>query len=84
MKVKETKLVQQTDSEKKVYVKVSIEDESGWYTMEKRDLLGAIQAELDSILSTKAGWPSESLTIRLETVEMTQVEYDKLPEFMGW
>jgi hypothetical protein len=62
---------------KKRYVKLNRPEYGGYYIVEMEDIGGIIEAELD-------GQQQGDDPLTLEIVEMTDTEYKKLPEFMGW
>ena len=61
---------------KKQYIKVMIDSYSSYYVAEKNELCYALDGELDGI--------STGDKIILEVVEMTEEEFQNLPEFEGW
>ena len=63
----------------KKYIKVKRSDVAGNYTQDVREISDAVQAELDDIEYLPVG-----TTITLTVVEMTEQEYESLPEFEGW
>ena len=65
---------------KSKYVQVSINGQVGYvYPMDQ--LLGAIDAELDDL---KEGSVGDKVSIKLEVVQMTDEQYEKLSDFSGW
>ncbi len=61
------------------FIKIERSDTSGNYIEQKKDLAGMIEGELDDIEYLEAG-----TQIILTVVEMSQDEYETLPEFDGW
>lgn len=53
----------------------------GSYIQPLADLMSCLDGELDHI---KNGYVGDKVSIELEVIEMTDEEYDKLPEFTGW
>lgn len=66
---------------KKKYVKVQ-RPGMGGYTIPIKDLPGYIEAEFDCQSEFDCQEVGDQL--RLTVVEMTEEEYNKLPEFKGW
>lgn len=60
----------------KKFVQVTRSDEDGSYVERIKDIDNCINAEFSDAR------PGTKLT--LELLDMTEDEYDKLPEFMGW
>jgi hypothetical protein len=65
---------------KSKYVRFTLAGE-GSYIQPLKDLMTALDGELDNI---KSGCVGESVVIELEVIEMTDEEYNALPEFQGW
>lgn len=61
------------------YVKISRSDVSGSYTQQINEIEQAVNGEFDDIRDMEVG-----TKVILEVVEMTEEEYNNLPEFMGW
>jgi hypothetical protein len=61
------------------YVKVTRNDADGCYTVPAELLKSVIDDEFYYIVDMPSG---DSIT--LTVIEMTEEEYDKLPEFQGW
>ena len=61
------------------FIKISRSDIDGGYIEKQENIVGAVEGELDGFEYLKAG-----TQIILTVVEMTQEEYDALPEFVGW
>ena len=61
------------------FIKIERSDTSGNYIEQKKDLARMIEGELDDIEYLEAG-----TQIILTVVEMSQDEYETLPEFDGW
>lgn len=61
------------------YARITISESGGAYIQPVSELANAIDAEFDSAEFMEAGF---KLTIEL--VDMTDEEYEKLPEFDGW
>jgi len=61
------------------FIKIERSDTAGNYIEDKKDLAGMIEGELDDLEYLEAG-----MQIILTVVEMSQEEYDALPEFVGW
>lgn len=61
------------------FINVTRNDVSGGYTQPLSEVLNALDGEFDGIDTIPNG-----TTIILKVVEMSQKEYDELPEFMGW
>ena len=60
----------------KKYIKITRADERGSYVQPMEEVYSAIDGEfMDGTLGSK---------ITLELLEMTDTEYEKLPEFTGW
>ena len=62
------------------YVKITLVGE-GSYIQPLSDLMQAIDGELDEL---KCGYVGTKMTYEFEVIEMTDEEYNKLPEFQGW
>jgi len=61
------------------YITIERSDTDGNYTTDLRELPGSVAAELDDIDYLEPG-----TTITLTVVEMTDEDYDAMPEFTGW
>jgi hypothetical protein len=61
------------------FVKIERSDMAGSYIQEAKDIPSMMDGELDGIEFLDVG-----TTITLTIVEMSQEEYDDLPEFEGW
>lgn len=53
----------------------------GSYIQPLEGLMTALDGELDDF---KGGYIGDKIAIELEIIEMTDEEYDALPEFPGW
>lgn len=63
------------------YVQIKLIGENGSYIQPIDDLLQALDGEVDDI---RAGIVGTKISIELEVVEMSDEEYEKLPDFTGW
>lgn len=63
-----------------IYIKITRSDTDGSYIQPLDDIQYAIDAELDGA----AEWGEPGTKITLELVEMSEEEYEALPEFTGW
>ena len=61
------------------YIKVERSDTAGSYIEELKDIPGVLDGEFDDIEYIQPG-----VQVILTVVEMSQEEYEALPEFMGW
>lgn len=61
------------------YVQINRSDVSDSYTQPINEIEQAINGEFDDIRDMEVG-----TRVILEVVEMTEEEYNNLPEFMGW
>jgi hypothetical protein len=62
------------------FIKVTRSDTGGSYIQTPDEVLGDLEGELLDNLEYEEPGVSVAFTV----VEMSQEEYDKLPEFMGW
>lgn len=53
----------------------------GSYIQPLKDLMTALDGELDDF---REGYVGDKMAIELEIIEMTDEEYNALPEFQGW
>ena len=63
------------------FIKIS-HGESAHYLQPVAEFASVIDAELEAWV--EGGLVGDKMTLTLEIVEMSQEEYDALPEFMGW
>jgi len=61
---------------------VKIAHDEGSYIQPVSELVSAIDADLDGWVECSA--VGDKMTLTFEIVEMSQEEYDALPEFTGW
>lgn len=61
------------------YVKITTNATQGSYIQPMSELANALDAEFDDAEFMDAGFK-----VCLELVDMTDEEYEKLPEFQGW
>lgn len=62
------------------FIQVTRSDVGGSYIQSREDVSGALEAELLDGLE----YEEPDVSVTFTVVEMSQEEYDKLPEFMGW
>lgn len=61
------------------FIKITRSDVKGGYTERKENISNAIDGEFDDIEDMNIG---DSIT--LTVVEMSESDYERLPEFTGW
>lgn len=61
------------------FIKIERSDMAGGYTETVKNIAGAVEGEFDDINCLDNG-----TQITLTVVEMSQEEYESLPEFDGW
>lgn len=61
------------------YIKITRSDLPGGYIMPTEEVSGIVEAELDGI-----EWVDPGTSVTLTVVEMSEQEFDDLPEFEGW
>jgi len=64
------------------FVKISHGENSAHYMQPVAEFASVIDAELDGWV--ECGSVGDTMTLTFEIVEMSQEEYDALPEFTGW
>ena len=66
--------------QKSKYFRFTLVGEGG-YIQPLNDLMTALDGELADFRQGNVG---EEITIKLEVIEMSDEEYQKLPDFQGW